>query len=192
MQKIIIALLSIFLLSCNNKSKEQQRKEIFTFREMSDLATVEYTLSKVVKANDNATWYKLGKRKIIMSVMAYAKAGIDLSQIKDENILVSDDAVTIQIPHAKLINLNIPPEEIKEEMSETSLFRQGFDNNEKNDLLIQAENSIRHSIDSLGILKKAEDNAQLFLGNFIKRLGYKKVTITFDNIKAPNPIPNKG
>jgi Protein of unknown function (DUF4230) len=192
MQKIIIATLFLLLFSCNNKSKEQQRKEIFAFKEMSDLATVEYTLSKVVKANDNATWYKLGKRKIIMSVMAYAKAGIDLSQIKDEQVVINNDGIIIQLPKAKLIYLNIPPEEIKEEMAATGLFRQGFDNNEKNELLIQAENSIRHSIDSLGILKKAEDNAQLFISNFVKRLGYKNVIITFEDIKATNPTIKKG
>jgi Protein of unknown function (DUF4230) len=182
MQKIYFSLLVTLLLSCNTKDNLKSRKEIFAFKEMSDVATVEYTLSKVVKANDNSTWYKFGNRKIVMSVMAYAKAGIDLSAVTDEKVTITNNNVNIVLPHAKLINLNIPPEEIKEETTDVGTLRWQYNNDEKNSLLIQAEESIRKSIDSIGIIKKAEENATTFISNFIKRLGYNNVTISFDSI----------
>jgi Protein of unknown function (DUF4230) len=180
MYKIIPLLVFLFLLGCTAKISDRERKEIFAFREMGDLTTVEYTLSKVVKATDHGTWFKLGQRKIIMSVVAYAKAGIDMESIKEENIFLKNGAITIQLPHAKLISLNIPPEEIKEELTETGFWRDGFKTEEKNNLLIQAEQSVRKSIDSLGILAKAEENARFLITNYVKRLGYKEVAITFD------------
>lgn len=160
---------------------------------MSDLATVEYTLSKVVKASDNGTWFKMGHRKIALSVQAYVKAGIDMGAIKEEQVLIEQDKIIIQLPHARLITLNIPPEEIKEEVESTGFFRDGFNNSEKEELLAQAEQNIRKSVDSLGILKTAEDNAVYFISNFLKRLGFTDVTVTFEDIGQFKKInPKKG
>lgn len=191
MKAVTAILFCAALAACGSKTADQQRADVFAFREMSELATVEYTVSKVVKANDNGTWFKVGSRKILISVQAYLKAGIDLKQVKDEDVLIEGKNITIKLPHAKLISLNIPPEEIKEEVEETGFFRDGFKNNEKQDLLAQAEQNIRQSVDSLGILNTAEENARLFIGNFVKQLGYEKVTITFEELKIPGK-PKKG
>jgi hypothetical protein len=189
MKKIIPCFLFLLLAGCRSKLSEPEKKMIFAFREMSDLATVEYTLSKVVKASDNATWYKFGDRKILMSVVAYVKAGVDLAAVKEENAELKKDNISILLPHAKIISLNIPPEEIREETQQTDFFRDRFKNEEKNALLIQAENEIRGSVDSLGILKTAEENTKLFLENFIRRLGYKNVTIRFDEAGSTDAKP---
>lgn len=70
----------LILLIASGCSKNQQQKEIlFSLREMSDLATVEYTITKIIKANDNKTWFKIGERKILMSCEAHIKAGVDMS-----------------------------------------------------------------------------------------------------------------
>jgi hypothetical protein len=188
---LYICFLCLALAACGGKSEKDRKAEIFAFKDMSELATVEYTISKVVKASDNGSWFKMGKRKIVLSVQGYVKAGIDLSQVKEDQVFIEGKKVVIQLPRAKLINLNIPPEEIKEEVEETGFFRDGFKNEEKQDLLQQAENNIRKSVDSMGILKTAEENAQLFIGNFIKRLGYEDVTITFDDIKKFKKTPAK-
>ncbi len=172
-----VLLFAAFLIGCNNKLTQKQRSEIFAFKEMSDMATVEYTMSKVVNANDNKTWYKIGDRKIYMSVMAYAKAGIDLSQVKETAIDKINGIINIQIPPAKLISLSLPPEDIKQEFTNVDPLRNAFTNEEKNALLIQAESSIRASLDSIGIIKKAESNAVFFIENFVKRLGYQKVNV---------------
>jgi hypothetical protein len=180
MQKnhILFTLITITLLSaCNKDLTPAQRSEIFAFKDMSDLATVEYTMSKVVKANDNKTWYKIGNRKIVMSVTAYAKAGIDLSLVKETAIDKKNGVIEIQIPPAKLISLNIPPEDIRQELTDVDVFRQPYTNEEKNALLVQAENNIKASLDSIGIVKKAEANAIFFIENFVKKLGYSKVNV---------------
>ena len=80
----LIFLLLILLVSC--KSRETRMNEVFALKEMSELATVEYTVTKIVKANDDKTWYKLGDRKILMSCSARIKAGIDLSVITERSI----------------------------------------------------------------------------------------------------------
>ena len=76
-----VLLLLLFFTSCNKK--EEQLQQVLALRQMSDLATVEYVVTKIIKASDNKTWYKLGDRKILMSCKATLTAGIDLAAIKE-------------------------------------------------------------------------------------------------------------
>ncbi len=175
--------LSIILFSCNQKEKEAQKKLVPLIKELSDLATVEYIVTKIIKANDNKTWFKMGNRKILMSCMASLTAGIDLSKIEEENIKIHNKEITMSLPGAKLLFINIKPEDIKTEYEDVSTFRSPFTSAEKDALAAQGEAQIKNSTDSLGILQAAEVNASLVLSNFLKKLGYVTIYITFDGHK---------
>src|SRR6187200_1056273 len=101
----LIFLLLILLVSC--KSRETRMNEVFALKEMSELATVEYTVTKIVKANDDKTWYKLGDRKILMSCSARIKAGIDLSVITEANIHIDGKKIDLILPSAHIISFNM-------------------------------------------------------------------------------------
>jgi hypothetical protein len=88
------------------------------------------------------------------------------------------------LPEPKIISLSIPPEKIKVEFEETSLFRDPYQSNERDQLATQAEMQIRNSINSLGILQQAKASTSLFVSNFLKRLGYENIHITYTN-----PLP---
>lgn len=170
----------ITLLSCNHKDIEAQNKIVPLIKELSDLATVEYVVTKIIKANDNKTWFKLGDRKILMSCKASLVAGIDLSKLTKENITVSGKDVNLVLPHSKLLLINIKPEDIKTEYEDVSLFRNPFSNAERDELATQGETQIKNSIDSLGILQSADINANFIITNFLKRLGYQNISITYE------------
>jgi Protein of unknown function (DUF4230) len=174
----LLLLLFIFL-SCNEKSVPKQKQEILSLKEMSELATAEYSITKVVKANDNQTWFKVGERKILLSCSGSIKAGIDLSVLKEENILIEKKNITLNLPPAKVIHLNIPPESIQVEYEQVGFLRDKFSYAEQNELMIQAEKQIRQVADSIGIIQSAESNAKVFIAGFLKRLGYQYVTINF-------------
>jgi hypothetical protein len=178
-----IKLLFLLLLfnSCDHKQTISPRQKVLAIRELSDLATVEYIVTKVIKANDNKTWFKPGNRKILMSCQATLTAGIDLSKITEKDIVINDKAINLVLPHAKLISLNIRPEDIKVVYQDVSPFRSAFSSAERDALAAQGEMNIRNSVDSLGILQTAEVNATLFLNNFLRRLGYEKINIRFDS-----------
>jgi Protein of unknown function (DUF4230) len=184
---LIYTLLIAGLVSCNTKSLPKQKQEVLALKEMNELATAEYTITKIVKASDNKTWFKFGERKILISCTGIIKAGIDLSSLNEENISINDKDITLYLPAAKIITLNIPAENIKVEHQQTGFWRDQFNNEEQNALMAQAEQQIRSTSDSLGILQSAQTNAQYFISGFLKRLGYKTVSIEF---KAP-PKTNK-
>jgi hypothetical protein len=173
--------LLILLIAPGCKRKHEQERTIFGLKEMSDLATVEYTVTKIIKANDNKTWFKAGERKILMSCEAHIKAGIDMSSINENNFKIDGKNISVQLPPPKIISISIPPEKIKVEYQDVGLFRDPYKSGERDQLAAQAENQIKNSIDSLGILHQAKANTSLFVSNFLKRLGYENIYITYSN-----------
>lgn len=183
MAKMVLIFL-LFVTGCSKKQGEANRV-IFSLKEMSDLATVEYTVTKIIKANDNKTWYKIGNRKILMSCEATIKAGIDMSKLSKDNFNIKGKSLRLTLPDPKIISLSIPAEKIKVEYQDISLFRDRFKTAERDALALQAEKQIRNSIDALGILQQAKINTSLFVNKLLMRLGYENIVINYVN---PNPI----
>lgn len=172
----------LLLFSCNG---EKEKTEVLALKEMSELATVEYIVTKIVRADDNKTWYKVGDRKILMSCEASIKAGIDFSQISGADISIDGKSISMVLPKAHLISMNIRPEDVRVEYTETGFFRDDFSTGERDALLAQGERQIRNSVETLGVLAAAETNASLFISNYLKTLGYNRINIRFSS----NPTP---
>jgi hypothetical protein len=174
--------ITVILIAC--QGKERKMNEVFALRDMSELATVEYTVTKIVKASDNQTWYKFGDRKILMSCKASIKAGIDLSAITEANVKIDGKSIEMILPRAHIISLNMKPEDIRVEYQETGFFRDKFATEERDMLMKQGEDQIRNSTEALGVLQTAETNATLVMSNYLKSLGYEKINIRY----TANPI----
>ena len=161
--------------------EDTTQREIEAISAMRQLSLVEYRVRKIVKADDEGPWYKIGDRKILLSCTAYLKAGIDLSGFSADDVDINrlDGSVTITVPHAILLSLDIPPSEIREEFDHVTLLRSDFTAEERNALLRQGENQIRASVPSLGILEKAEENARRFFESVFSKMGFTTVEVVF-------------
>jgi hypothetical protein len=157
---------------------------------LQNLATVEYTVSKVVKANDNEAWYKAGDRKILITCEAKIKAGIELAGLKQEDIDISGKGITIHLPLPKILTVNMPPDKVKVAYSDVGIFRDDFTASERDALVAQAEKQMWAAGESLGITTQAKLNTQTFLNNFLIQLGFEKVTLTYDKQTKRTPIQN--
>ncbi len=179
-----VFLLTIFMVpGCSERVPEDTtQREIEAISQMRELSLVEYRVRKIVKANDEGEWYKIGDRKILLSCTAYLKAGIDLSGFSAENVDINrlDGSVTVTIPHAKLLSLDMPASEIREEYDHVTMLRQSFTAEERNALLRQGEKQIRNSVPSLGILEKAEENARRFFESVFTKMGFTSVEVVFE------------
>ncbi len=184
----ILLLASLFFLGCAGKKQQDPKSAVLSLKEMSELATVEYTVTKIIKANDNKTWFKMGDRKILMSAEANIKAGIDLGKLTPDDFSINDKNITIRLPYPKIISLNIPPEKLKVEYQEVSAFRDPFKSGERDALAAQAETQIKSSLEQLGILEQAKANTSLFVSNFLKQLGYENISISFANSSSQNTM----
>ena len=166
-------------LSCSNKKEPTKLQQVMALQNMSELATAEYVVTKIIKANDNNTWFKPGDRKILMTCKASLVAGIDLSKLTEQQIKINGDQISVTLPKAHLLYINIKPEDIKTVYQQVSFFRDQFSSEEKNKLATQAQQQITAAVDSIGILTSAETNATIFINNFLQKLGYKNIQINF-------------
>lgn len=171
------------LSGCNGRAavEDTVQREIEAITAMKQLSLVEYRVSKIVKADDDGAWYKIGDRKILLSCTAYLKAGIDLATFGPDDVDIdwTGKRVSVTIPHATLLSLDMPASEIREEYDHVTMFRQSFSAEERNALLRQGEKQIRRSVPSLGILEKADENARRFFESVFQKMGFETVEVSF-------------
>ena len=176
---LIVAL--TLLSSCRSSEDELLSQKIQGLSEMAELGTVEYTVKKIVIADPDA-WYKYGKRTILFSCTAFIKAGIDMKDFSPDDVTVNkeDKSISVVLPKAKILSFNMPPEEIKEEFTMVTGFRNKFSIEEKQNLLVLGEKDIKDDIPNMGIIEDAQANAKLFFTALFAQLGYERITIKFE------------
>lgn len=190
--------LSAFLfISCDNYSlrlagkvnqeptvtlEQKLSQKMAEMTEVAELGSVEYTVTKVVKASDDPSWYKVGDRKILFNCTAYLKAGIDLNKLDMTKVVVDEEkkSVVLTLPKAELLSLNMPPDKSTLAYENIATFRSKFTTAEKNRLLQLGEKSIRNDVPNLGILADAEKNTSSFFKSLLAQLGFEIITIKFE------------
>ncbi|MBB1283062.1 DUF4230 domain-containing protein [Flavisolibacter sp. BT320] len=177
-QKTLFLLIFVLLFSCSREEKKESAI-VQSIQQSGKLVTAEYTLSKMVRASDNKTWYKVGERRILISAEAIVKAGVDLQTLREEQVEVSKEAISVQLPAPQIFSVSIPPDKIEVLYQDVSVFRSRFSAAEREGLLRQAERQVRSVADSLGILQTAQKNAELFIRNLLQQGGFETVTIEF-------------
>lgn len=95
------------------------------------------------------------------------------------NIDLTQKQIKLIIPHAKLLDINIPPSEIEKIEENTGWLRKKFTHIEKEEILKRGEQDIKNDLSKIGILKDAEANAKVFLVNLMENLGYSDVIVEF-------------
>ena len=180
----LLAALLVLLTACAHGPSLQQQvmQRLSTLSRSAELGTVEYTVRKAVRARDEGEWFKIGNRRILFSCTAYLKAGIRLDRIPLDKIVVDGQsrAVSMVLPHAAVLSINIPPEQIRLEYEDVTGFRSKFDDRERQALLKQGEREIVRDIPKLGILAEAETNAEEFFRSMLSQMGFENIQITFE------------
>jgi len=177
MIKSFLIFILLILVSCG-ESKPPPNPEVFEIKNIGELATSEYTVGKIVKLDDSdAAWYKPGDRKILINCKAKIKAGIDLNQIKNSDIIINGRTIEITIPAAKVISFTMDSKYSYTAMESVSGLRDSFTQEEKNDFLRQGEKAIKKELKNTKILDEATKNAEMFIENFYKRMGYEEVIV---------------
>lgn len=177
-KKILCQLFVLPLLLACSKKEPPRPDPVLQLKELGQLATVEYELSKVVRARDEDTWYKIGERRMLVSCRATIKAGINLADIRDVDIVTDGKRITVKLPPPQVLTFSLPPENIRVVYSDVGHFRDPFSQAEINAIMQQAEAQIRRQADSLDILPKAESGAASFVRQFFEQAGYEEVVVT--------------
>ena len=178
MTKAFLNICSFFLIillsGCGDSMADKLKNKMGTLTEMSELGTVEYTITKIIKASDEA-FYTIGERKILFSCCATMKAGIDLKDFSAENVKIdSDKEVTVTLPAPKVLAFNMPSEQVKLEYEKVGALRFDFTAEERNKLLKQGEEAILADAENLVSLPMLKRMLRLFLRHCLSRPGLKR------------------
>ena len=172
---MILALLAVNIAVPRRKARPLLSAR--TLKDLAELATVEYSVTKIVSYKDVA-WY--GDRKILFETAATVKAGIDLNELADQDIQLEDDtAVTVTLPRPRILLFNMKPEHMREIFNESGVLRSDFSNEEKDGLLSQGEKDIRAKVATMDILERAARNARILVESWLKKMGFATVRVVF-------------
>lgn len=175
MGAVILALLAVNVAVPRRRVPPQLSAR--TLKDLAELATVEYSVTKIVSYKDVA-WY--GDRKILFETAATVKAGIDLNELADQDIqLEGDSTVTVTLPRPRILLFNMKPEQMREIFNESGVLRSDFSNEEKDGLLSQGERDIRAKVAHMDILERAARNARILVESWLKKMGFTTVRIVF-------------
>ena len=141
---------------------------------LSQLVTVKYVMEKVVILDD-LKWY--GESRLLLLAHGVVKAGIDLSEVKSDDVNISGKRITIRLPPPRIMDAYL--DESKTEIIErtTGMLRQ-FDKDLEQNARRQAVDDIRRAARTSGIVKDARERAHLQLEGFFRQLGFEEIVLT--------------
>jgi hypothetical protein len=190
--KFYIAVFLLCAASACSEDTSMNETEVFQIREVGTLSTSEYTVGKVIKLTQESDFWDLkwGSRRILISCRAKIKAGVDLKEIKESDIVIDGNTIEITLPKPKVVSFEMDPNHIKTEVVEVTGLRANFTQEEKNIILQKGEEAIRRDLKYLNILDDAQKNATNFVVQFYKQQGFEKVIV--HEAKQTTGVENTG
>jgi hypothetical protein len=148
-------------------------------RELSDLVTVEVVEYTTIEKGNDAGFFNFARGdRIFLFAVARIGAGIDLSELRDEDVEVDREAnsVRIRLPEARILYSALDNENTQVYDRDTGLFTKG-DRDLESEARLAAETILREKALTAGILEQATSNAKQTLRTFLRSLGYESITI---------------
>jgi len=162
---------------------------IMQIQQCSRLYTTEVKVHKIVTHADDVRLkgnlmgrqvdvaLPLGERKVAIPMDATLRAYIDLSEFGEHNVERDGDRITLILPDPKVVltSSRINQQEVKEYVA---LARSRFTDAELSDYERQGRQAILESVDDLGIVETARENAARVLVPLVTALGYSESNVT--------------
>lgn len=158
---------------------------ITKIREIKELQTASYIEERVIiKEKERgipglSNFLGLDKKvtftdKIVLIVKGTANAGIDLSALSETDIFVLNDSLFCQLPQYTILETIINPNEI-EVYSESGDWSQ----NEINQIILEAKDSIKQNAITQKIIETAKNNGEKQLSDLLEVAGYSTIIFSY-------------
>ena len=173
-------LVLISFYSCEKKEPSKKAEIVSKLQASGKLSSVEFIVTKVISAEKK---HFFGDKYFFAETKAFIKAGIDLTKIDDQTVIIDGNKITLLLPAVEITEFNYPPTAFKVIDKYTS--KKGFLNiatislSEIDALYRSGETDIRNSIENLGIKKSAEKNTRMFFENILRSSGFEEIYIDF-------------
>ncbi|MGD0630532.1 MAG: DUF4230 domain-containing protein [Terracidiphilus sp.] len=147
-------------------------------RQLSRLETVIYSLDKIVVGERESAYLPdfLVGDKLLLVAHGEVIAGVDLGQLKSDDVSVHGNTVRVRLPAAQVLTTRI-------DNSRTQIFSRttgllvAADPKLESEVRLAAEQQITQAALSDGILDKAQQNARSSVAALLYGLGFHKVEV---------------
>jgi len=182
----IIGIFGCCLLWLTACQRDERGLVIGKLQRASDLATTEFTVDKIVhgtKTKKIAWFIKLSEARFLAYSQAKIKAGIDLSDIAEDDVRIDGKKITLRLPPIKIINFSYPPSSFQEDtlVSDPSSFLNTISIAAQETFFREAELDIRNNLEYMGIVETTQNHCQTLLHQLLRSLGYEEIYISFES-----------
>ena len=149
-------------------------------RGLSELTTVEMIEYTTIEKGDDRGWLNWARGdRLTMFVVATVSAGVDLSKVEDQNLIVDRETgtVTLILPPAEITHLEVDNTKSHVYDRDTGIFRTS-DKDLERTARLAAEQILRDQALEEGILQMAEDRATEVFTDILESLGYLDISVT--------------
>jgi hypothetical protein len=150
-------------------------------RSASELTTAVFAMEAVVPAHQDRKVgnFTVGQTKLLYIAYGEARAGVDLSQIQPEDVQISENTVTIQLPPPQILDRKIDVNRSQVYDYDRGFLGLGPDVAPELQTLAQRQTltEIVATACQHGILDQANDRAQLTVRNLFANAGYDSVRV---------------
>lgn len=170
----VVVLGATWLIHREQQMQSESPAVLLQVRQLQQLATVKYTVQKVVGVTDPKPY--VGSESILLIVQASVEAGIDLSRLTAEDISRrADGSVAIRIPPAKIFNVAIDEKGTKVWDRQKTWWTPWVPYSLDLEQRARAEGlkAAEQSALTMGILQQAEENARHSIRSLLGLAGVK-------------------
>ena len=162
---------------------------VLAVRNLARLESVSFHMERVVDLSDKQSQlFGLlnSEDAILLVAVGDVSAGVDLAKLGPGDVEVAPDAgrARIVLPAPEIFRSALDGERTYVHTRKTGLLAHRKETLET-DARRLAERSIQNGAIEAGIIKKAEDNARLVVGELVRSLGYASVDISFKTPPSP-------
>src|SRR5829696_7083593 len=146
-------------------------------QKLDQLATVRWTESvPVAKESGGDIWERVFHgEKVIVIATGNVEAGVDLGDIQKDDVRVSGDTVTIDLPDPEILSASLDEEKTRVYDRDLSPLNVRPDDDVVEDARLLAVEKIRGAARRNEILASAEQNAEDGIRAFVTTLGFEEV-----------------
>jgi Protein of unknown function (DUF4230) len=176
---LVIAGAVLFLTRTTRDGPELDPRSVVTqVRQLNQLATVRYTVQKVVGLREQKL--PVGEESILLVIQARVEAGVDLSALREQDVSRRPDGVLIvRLPAARILNVAIDENETRVWDRQKTWWAPWipYSNDLEKRARIEGLEAVQQGALDMGILKDAERNAETSIRGLLELAGAGRVVI---------------
>jgi hypothetical protein len=174
---IVIALLALLWRS-ERRPQFDPNAVLMRVQQLNQLATVKYTIQKIVGLKDDK--FPVGSESILLIMQANVEGGIDLSSMHNGDVSVQPDGgVIVRLPEPRILNISIDEKETKvwdrQKTWWTPWIPYSLDLEQR--ARLAGLETVKKTALDMGILDQAERNAETSIRGLLGLAGVKSVRI---------------